>query len=554
MIENIFIELAIVLAFATILALIFEKLKQPVLLAYIITGIVLGTSFLNILAYNELLAIFSELGIAFLLFLVGINLDPKILQDVGKTSIITGIGQIAFTSFVGFVIASFLGFNYIESIYIGIALTFSSTIIIVKLLSDKGEINSLYGKISLGFLLVQDFIAIIALIFITSLSVSVDTTSQLLNFAIGILLFVGIIIIASTFLTRKVFNILSKNQEILFLGSIAWCFIFISISIMVGISKEIGAFLAGILIAQLPYSKEISNKLKYLRDFFIVLFFVVLGSNLVFLSIDNILTYSIIFSIFILIGNPIIVFVLMVILGYKGRTSFLSSLTVAQISEFSLILVFLGAKVGHLSELVVPIITLTGLITISISTYLIKYNNQIYNFLSEKLPVLKNKRFFEDSLHIAKAKQYDIVCIGYGETGQQLFNNFTLEEKDKILIVDFDPAMIKIAADKKFNTIYGDTADIETIDILKESKPKIIVSTIGDIDTNILICKKMKKSSKICVANDFDAAKKLYKSGANYVIIPGITMSEKIETLIYDLQKGKAFELYWLEKKLKREI
>ena len=151
MIELFFLELAAVILLATLLGVLFRKLKQPVLLAFIFAGIILGSSFLNVITYKELMNVFSELGVAFLLFLVGINLDLRIFKEIGKTSIITGIGQIVFTTVCGFLIASFLGFGLVEALYIAIALTFSSTIIIVKLLSDKKELNSLYGKISIGF-------------------------------------------------------------------------------------------------------------------------------------------------------------------------------------------------------------------------------------------------------------------------------------------------------------------------------------------------------------------------------------------------------------------
>ena len=187
MLEAFFLELAAVIVVATLLGFVFQKLKQPILLAFIFAGIILGSSFLGVITYTELLDVFSELGVAFLLFLVGVNLDLRIFKEIGKTSIITGIGQIVFTTVIGFTIASFLGFELLESLYIAIALTFSSTIIIVKLLSDKKELNSLYGKISIGFLLVQDFVAIIALVLISSFSFSTDLTSHLFQFVLSLL-------------------------------------------------------------------------------------------------------------------------------------------------------------------------------------------------------------------------------------------------------------------------------------------------------------------------------------------------------------------------------
>ena len=270
MLDDFFLELAIVIVVATIF--VFRKLKQPILLAFIFAGILLGSSVLGVITYTDLLNVFSELGVAFLLFLVGMNLDLRVFKEIGKTSVITGIGQIIFTTVIGFAIASFLGFEFLESLYIAIALTFSSTIIIVKLLSDKKELNSLYGKISIGFLIVQDFVAIVVLVLISSFSFSTDITSQISTFVINLVLLFSLFFIASKFLVKKIFDALSENQELLFLGSVSWAFAFSAVAIYLGFSKEIGAFLAGISIASLPYAYQIVGKLKYLRDFFIVLF------------------------------------------------------------------------------------------------------------------------------------------------------------------------------------------------------------------------------------------------------------------------------------------
>ncbi|MBU0662593.1 cation:proton antiporter, partial [Candidatus Micrarchaeota archaeon] len=431
-------------------------------------------------------------------------------------------------------------------LYIAIALTFSSTIIIVKLLSDKKELNSLYGKISIGFLLVQDFVAIIALVLVSSFSFSTDLTSQLSQFVFGMVVLFLLFYIASRFLAKRVFDSLSRNQELLFLGAISWCFAFAAVAIFLGFSKEIGAFLAGVSIASLPYTYEVLGKLKYLRDFFIVLFFVVLGSNLVFAASDIIFAPAIIFSIFVLVGNPIIVFILMAKLGYKGRTSFLSSLTVAQISEFSLILIFLGAKVGHVSNEVVSIITLVAVATIGASTYLILYNDRIYGRISEFLPFLRSKRFFEDSLHMAGEKEYPFVCLGFGETGKRIFLDGEVNGKE-VLVVDFDPRALKEARRQKFHTIYGDVSDLETIDFILKVKPKVVVSTVMGVDLNIVLAKKLlQKNSEtnlIVLAHDVYNAGKLRAAGIKFVLVPSIITADRVKTILQDIKAGKNVEM-----------
>lgn len=549
MLPNFLLEFTAVILVATLLGILFRKLKQPTILAFIITGIILGSSFLNVITFKELLQTFSDFGIAFLLFLVGLNLDMGVIKDIGKASIITGIGQIVFTATIGLLIAFVLGFGIIEALYIAIALTFSSTIIIVKLLSDKKELNALYGKIAVGFLLVQDFVAIAILVLLSVVGVSNNYFTQFFQFVANVLILFLVFFISYKFLVKRMFDSFSKSQELLFLGSISWCFVFTAFAIFMGFSKEIGAFLAGVSIASLPYTHEVFGKLKYLRDFFIVLFFVVLGSSLVFASGEVVVLPAIIFSIFVLVGNPIIVFLLMAKLGYKGRTSFLSSLAVAQISEFSLIIIFLGERLGHISSGVVSIITLVAVATISVSTYMIVYNHQLYAHISKFLPILRTKGFFEDSLHKTNGKDYQAVCIGFGETGKSIFASSEINRED-LLVVDFDPRALKEASSMKFNTFYGDAASLETVDFITACNPKIVVSTIMDPELNILISKKFPKKSRlnlIVLTHSISDARKLRSAGVGFVVVPSLAAARRVRAILEDIQKGRNFELQWLK-------
>lgn len=549
MLENFFIEFAIVITAASLLGFLFQKFKQPVLLAFIVTGIILGSSFLDVIAYKDLLQVFSDFGIAFLLFLVGINLDLRIIKDIGKASVVTGLGQILFTSLIGFLIASALGFGIVEALYIAIALTFSSTIIIVKLLSDKKELNALYGKISVGFLIVQDFAAIAILVLISVFSFSANPVNQFFWFVINMLALLGLFFVSYKFLIKKIFDSIAHNQELLFLASISWCFVFASIAILMGFSKEIGAFLAGVSLAALPYTYEIFGKLKYLRDFFIVLFFVVLGSSLLFAAGSIVLLPAIIFSLFVLIGNPVIVFLLMAKLGYKGRTSFLSSLTVAQISEFSLIIIFLGQKLGYVSAEVVSIITLVAVATISASTYFIIHNNKIYDWLSTKIPVLKSTRFFEDSLHNSEERNYSLVCVGFGETAKKILCGMEAR-KEEVLIIDFDPRGLKDAAKKGFATFYGDVNDLETLEKIVQSSPEVVLSTTMDHKPNLILAKKFSNAKGItlvALAHSTKEARKIQKAGIEFVIVPTLAAAKKIKLLLEDMENGRSLELMWLK-------
>ena len=553
--SDLFIGLTVVIVIAVILGFIFKKLKQPTILAFIVTGIVLSSlvfASMDITELEGIMEIFADIGIAFLLFLVGVHLDPKVLRDIGKASIITGLGQITFTFVIAFAVATFLQFSFIEAAYISLALTFSSTIIIVKLLTDKNDLNSLYAKISIGFLLVQDFVAIMAFIFISTAGTETVLSEQILSFVVKLVLLLVIVWVFYRYLIKKVFDSFAKSQELLFLGAISWCFALASLSMILIGSKEIGAFLAGVSIASLPYSYQVFAKLKYLRDFFIVLFFVYLGSSLVFSSAKIVLVPSIIFSLIVIIGNPLIIFGLMSLLGYKSRTAFMAGTGFAQISEFSLILVFLGAKVGHISDEITSMITLVAVITISFSTYLLLYNHQIYERLFKKIPLLRKTFFYEDKLSRAEEKNYSIIFLGFGETGRKIFSQIKVP-KEEVLIVDYDPRVVKEYVAKGFHCIYGDAADIETIQYVRRRNPKVVISTVMDEDTNERVVKEFKKKRSaethlIILANTIAEAKALYAKKAEFVLVPSLAAADKIAIIFDDLKKNRKLELDWMRK------
>src|SRR3989338_4214394 len=317
--ENIFLQISIALLIVLGVSFVMRILKQPLIIGYILSGIIIGPFLFNLLPHKETLEVFSQFGIAFLLFIVGIHLNPKTIKEVGKISLITGIGQVIFTSIIGYFICILFGFSTVTAIYIAIALTFSSTIIIMKLLSDKDSLDKLYGKISIGFLLVQDLIAIIILIVISSFSNGVGTTSFILqSFTRGILILV-ILFPISYFILPKLSSFFAKSQEFLFVFAISWGLGLSALFLFAGFSIEVGALIAGIMLSMSSYSYEVSSKLKPLRDFFIISFFILLGAQMTFGNLTSLWLPAVIFSLFILIGNPLIVMILMGIFGYNKK-------------------------------------------------------------------------------------------------------------------------------------------------------------------------------------------------------------------------------------------
>jgi Kef-type K+ transport system membrane component KefB len=429
--SEIFIQVSLVLIAALAVSFIMRILKQPLVIGYIFAGILISI-FSNAFSIDlniSLLDTFSKFGIAFLLFIVGIHLNPRVIKEVGKISLITGVGQVIFTSLFGYLIALLFGFSSIVSLYLAIALTFSSTIIIMKLLSDKDSLDKLYGKISIGFLLVQDFIAILILLVLSSLSSESNTTSVLFSTFLKGGIIIGLLIPVSIYFLPKMSRFFARSQELLFLFAITWGLSLASLFFFIGFSLEIGALIAGIMLSISPYSYEISSKMKSLREFFIIFFFLVLGSHMMINEITGFIFPVIVFSFFILIGNPFIVMVLMGILGYRKRTGFMAGLTVAQISEFSLILIAFGVSAGHLPPNILPFVTLIGLITISGSTYMILYSDKIYTRISRYLSVFERKTKLKDE-EIA-VKNYEVILFGYNRIGFNLLNS--LKKTDKYL-------------------------------------------------------------------------------------------------------------------------
>jgi len=536
-----FIELSMIIAITVLIAGLMRVLKQPLIIGYILAGIIVSPYFLDIVQSIETIKVFSQIGVALLLFIVGLSLSPKVIKEVGKISLITGIGQIIFTSFFGFLIAKLLGFSTIVSFYIAIALTFSSTIIIMKLLSDKKDLEKLYGKISIGFLLVQDIFVIVLLMVISSFSGELSLSS--LSFAdvlIGILMLLGFVLISIYVLPRSS-AFFAKSQEFLFLFSIGWGLGLTALFHSVGLSMEIGALVAGISLSMSPFHYEISSKMRPLRDFFIILFFILLGSQMVFGNFTELIIPAMIFSLFILIGNPLIVMILMGFMGYKKKTGFQAGFTVAQISEFSLILIALGVSVGHLSGEILSLVTIVGLITISGSTYLIMYSNRLYPYFSKYLSVFERKKINENE---HQNKDCEIVLFGYNRIGYDLLKSFK-KLKKKYLVVDYNPETIQKLTKKNIKCRYGDVDDSEFIDELNLARTKMIVSTIPEFETNLLLINKTRQVNKdaiiLVMSHSVEEAGLLYREGATYVIMPhflgGSHVSKMIDEHRLDLNK-----------------
>jgi len=547
---SIYTELTLIIVLAAGLSIFFRFLRQPPILAYILAGVILGPLGIIHLQGKEVITSLAEIGITLLLFMLGLELRFSELKSVGKVSIITGLAQILFTSVVGYSLSIFLGFSPIVSLYVSIALTFSSTIIIVKLLSDKKDLQSLYGKISVGFLLVQDFVAIVALIFLSGFTGG-GPLSFLEFFTIilkAVVLFGWVILLSWHFLPYLI-NKISHSPETLFLFSIAWAFGLSALvtSPLIGFSIEIGGFLAGLALANSLENYQIISRVRPLRDFFITIFFVTLGTRLLISDFSEILIPGVILSAFVLIGNPIIVMIIMGVLGYRKRTGFMAGLTVAQISEFSLILMIMGNRIGHVSDQAVSLVTFVGAITFVISTYMILNNNYLYKLLSPFLDIFERSNVREKRIPSEKIKDH-VVLIGVRRMGESILEALKKDEKTKIVAVDFNPDIVETLKEDGVISFYGDIADEEIQELAQIDKAKLIISTVSDLEDNLLLLKSIKNLKKkpkvVLLALEKHEARELYKEGADYVVIPHIAGGHHLAKILVEENHMELIEKY----------
>jgi len=519
-------------------------LKQPIIIGYIIAGVIISPFLIKFGASTEVIGVFSKLGIAFLLFIVGLHLNPKVIKEIGTASLLVGLGQIILTFGLGFLVAwKVLGMNIIASSYIGIALAFSSTIIIMKLLSDKQNLDSLYGKISIGILIIQDLVAIAVLLFISSLSGDTGLQGSALKTLLGGAGLIVVLFLLGYFVLPRLTKSIAKSQELLFLFSVCWCFLVAALFSYFGLSIEIGALVAGVVLSVTPYSTEISSKIRPLRDFFIIIFFIILGLNMQIESIGSIIVGALILSVIVLIFKPLILMFLLKNFRYTKRTNFLVGTTLAQISEFSLIILGLGVALGHIASSVLHTTILTMVITIVISTYMIIYAKDFYPKMARFVGWFEKKNI----KHERKiGKNYDAILFGYNRIGFSILNAMKSARR-KYLVVDFNPDTITVLNKFKVPCLYGDVDDPELLKDLPLDKIKLAVSTIPDFEANFLLVEEIRtinpKAIIIVRAHTIEDALELYKKGASYVLTPHFLGGEYISKMIKEIGvKEKDYE------------
>jgi len=533
--------LAAVFFLGAVSAFLMQRLRLPFLVGYLLIGLIFGPTILALPEHRVIIETFSQLGVAALLFVVGLGFHPTFLREAGRSSLLLGIGQILVTTIGGFLVGLAFKLSPLEAGYLAFAFALSSTIVIVKLLSDRRELGRLSGKITVGVLLVQDIAALLCLTFLSSMTAGafdwrVAGTTLVRGLSVAVVLF-----ITGKWFLPKLERLFSRSQELLLLFAIAWGLCIAMLFVWLGLSMELGALFAGIMLAVSPYHFELGAKMKPLRDIGLVCFFFLLGSQVTLVGFRPLIFPALGFIAFVLIGNPLIVMFLMRFMGHHRRTSFLTGIAMAQVSEFSFVLLALGARLGHVSSALLSLATVVGIVTIIGSSYLIRYADKLYAFLAPTLRLFEQAHPKTERHH---RETFDVILFGCHRVGHDILQTLAHESR-AYLVVDIDPQIIERLEAHHVSCRYGDVMDEAFLDEINIKKAKLIISTVPDLEAHFFLLEHthlaQAKAIVIVMAHTVEEALALYKAGASYVMLPhavgGNVASAMVESFGYDRKR-----------------
>lgn len=549
--NHVFLDIGLIIIVATLIGILAKRFRQPLIPAYIIAGLILGpgiaylanTPFIinllslpanfNVIANNELISTLSEVGIALLLFIVGLEINLKSFKDVGK---VTTYGALTYTSLIfgfGFILSKIFGFGNIESVYVALVFVFSSTMVVVKILSDRREIDTLHGKIIIGFLLIEDVIAILSLFILTTLSAFSFSALFITLFVAAAV--ITAVILLSDHLLPKLFKFVADSKDLLFLTALGVCFLFSLVFYSVGFSIAIGSFIGGIILGNLPYNFEIVGRIRSLRDFFSTLFFVSLGMQLELKGIISLLPFFLIALVVVSLVKPFLTMCVVGLFGYRKYTAFKVGTSLSQISEFSLILISQGMLLGYVSSDVFSIVVLLAIVTLTITTYTMEHTLGMYNKIKHLLGFLESTERLDETSHHYKKQTNEVILCGCDRMGRSILHKL-IGDKTLPLVVDYNPNIIKKLQAQNIPAMYGDMTNEEVLEQINFKKAKILINTVGNLESSLTLIKSAKKLNKklliIDCASRVNEALQLYKEGADYVILPHFLSGDYVSFLL----------------------
>ena len=520
-------EMGIIAVCAAILVALGRAVRMPAIVVYLLCGVLLGPV-LGWVRIGEGLGLVSETGIALLLFLVGLELSVSKVRDVGKVALLGGCLQVALTAALGFGLSIGLGFGLMEAMFLAMAVTFSSTVVVVKLLDEKGEIESLYGRIAVGVLLVQDLVVIMLLTFLAGLSgagAGLDAGAVGLGLVKafgGMAALLAVALVAAKYILPMPFRWAARSPEILLIWALSWCFLMVLGAHAFGLSHEVGAFLAGMSLAQLPYNENLRMRVHPLMNFFIAVFFVTLGVRV---DLDGALAQlgaTAALTAFVLIGKPLVFLGIIGGMGYGRKTAFLTGVTLSQTSEFSFILAGLAMSKGLIGGEVMLVTALVGVGTIGISSYIINQSHELYAWLLKlgafRFRFLDGKPEIADRImHAGHGLQRHIIVVGMNALGRELIKR--LAAKGEVtLAVDTDPVKLE---DLPGRTLLGSVDYLSVLEEAGYEKAKLIVSALQIEETNDLLAYRSKSVGVPCAIHvtDLSVVENLLDLEVSYLMV-----------------------------------
>ncbi|MFP4259441.1 MAG: cation:proton antiporter [Opitutales bacterium] len=525
--HTLLLDLGFIVVGAAAFAFLGKLVRMPSIVAYIFAGILLGPV-LQVVELDHSLELISELGIALLLFLVGLELSFEKIRDVGRVAVAAGVGQVVFTACGGIVICLALGFDWIASLFLAVALTFSSTVVVVKLLDQKGHLNRLYGRMAVGIFLVQDLIVILVLTLLAGLGQGEEQGLAFGPVLLGLAqafggmgLLLGIVLLASKYLLPRPFAWAARSPDTIFIWALFWCFLVAGLAGVLNLSLEIGAFLAGIALAQLPYNDDLRRRLHPLMSFFIAVFFVTLGIQMDLSAARENAFSAGVLSLFVIIGNPLIFMIIISRMNYSEWNSFQTSITVAQISEFSFIFAALGVSSGMIAQEVLSIIAVVGIVTITASAYMILYSDLLYRICRRlRILALFRAKQTPDEESVSSRSGH-IIVVGMNRLGVEIVLGL-VQRGEQVLAVDTDPA--KLLGLDGAEILIGNVEYETVIEEIDLREAKLVVSALQIEDANHLLAYRCRKLGVPCAIHAFDVSvvEDLLDLDTNYLMMPSI--------------------------------
>lgn len=525
-------DFAIIIVAATAIGFLAKQTGQPTIIAYILTGLLLGPVFLDIVTEEGLVELMAELGLGFLLFLLGIKMRFDDIRNILRPIINIAVWQTILQTALAFAVAYVLGFSLIETIIIALATVFGATPIIVKILTDKDEITALPGKIDVGVLIVQDIYLVFILAMLSAGGLTSVTDIGLTLVTITVMMsFIAVFSLASSrYLLPTLFRRIADDKDVFFVIGIAWAFLFIVVSEQLDLSIEVGAFLAGISLAQLPYSKELEERISPITDFFILVFFASIGLRL---AADDLLAYwveAVVASAILMIGNFWIMFYLIDRENFSVETSFLGSINMVQVSEFSLVVGGIAVAQGFVDTGILGYLSLMALLTMTLSTYIINYNNAIYERVEPWF-----SRFESEEKGDVSLPEYrnHAVAIGYDEITERALP-LLKERFGEVVVIDRQTAHIdQLREEDEYEHIYGDFKHSEIRKAAGLKRADFVLSSTVQPEINKRLLREVSDDAIVFAEADrIEDAESLYDLGASYVILSTHLTGEQLATYV----------------------